>query len=101
MKTPRCIAALITSFTWIALLCFTATGCRSMQRFSESGGQCQGGSCGGFDHSSVSVDETPAEMFATMNYESIATEQKKEAIRADVIARLPKGPDSLFAPYRS
>lgn len=90
----------VASFTLIALFCFTSGGCRSMKKLPGLDGQCQGGSCGTGDHSSVSVDQTPAEMFATMNYDSIAEDQQNEARRVEEIARIPAGPDSLFAPYK-
>lgn len=82
----------------IAALCFTSSGCRSTSGLGL-GKTCEGGACESKMGHQL-ADQTPAEMFAAMNADSYAEEIRSEAKSAERIANLPKGPDSLFAPYR-
>ncbi|MEL6107811.1 MAG: hypothetical protein AAFU85_17440 [Planctomycetota bacterium] len=82
----------------IAALCFTSVGCRSTSGFGLRKA-CEGGACELPTDHQVS-NQTPAEMFAAMNADSYADAIRSEAKTAERIAELPKGPDSLFAPYR-
>lgn len=61
---------------------------------------CQGGSCGAAVSSNQASGQTPAELFAEMNYQQVAAEQTNEANRATIAARVPRGPNSLFAGMR-
>ncbi len=73
------------------LLCFTSLGCRSGLRHFP-------GTAPAAEHHAS--DQTPAELFAEMNYEAIAAEQRLEAKEAVIASRVPRGPDSLFATMR-
>ena len=82
------------------LLCLTAPGCRSGMGRVTSDSSCKGGACGRPVSTNQSSDQTPAELFAEMNYEEIAEEQSRDATQAEIAARVPRGPDSLFAGMR-
>lgn len=84
----------------LVLSCFTTQGCRSPVGGSAGNSGCQGGSCGVPVSSHSETDQTPAELFAEMNFEEIAAEQTRDANRAEIVARIPRGPDSLFAGMR-
>lgn len=98
----------LSSFTRLLLLLpvlIALNGCRGSERGSlarpvEAGGYCQGGACQITSVPSVMDRETPAELFAKINHESHAADETREAVESERVARLPKGPDSLFAPYR-
>ncbi len=82
------------------LLCFTSLGCRSGLRHFPGTARCEGGACEAPAAEHHASDQTPAELFAEMNYEAIAAEQRLEAKEAVIASRVPRGPDSLFATMR-
>lgn len=84
----------------IIVSCFTTSGCRSARSNSAHQQGCQGGSCGVPLSSDRGADQSPAQLFAEMKYEEIADEQTQEANRTAIVARIPRGPDSLFAGMR-
>ncbi|MEO1525191.1 MAG: hypothetical protein AAFX06_07125 [Planctomycetota bacterium] len=83
----------------LSLLCFTSTGCRGIRGGLGLAKTCEGGACEG-PQAHVMTDQTPAELFASMNAKEFEREIQMEARTAEKVASLPKGPDSLFKPYR-
>lgn len=84
------------------------TGCQSaLPRFADFGSpgkSCENGVCTvdtkDAQNGQGEDSQTPAELFASMNYKQYAERQAEEARVAKIEAAKPKGPDTLFAPYR-
>ena len=75
-------------------------GCQSPLNPRVRMQDCQGGSCGAPVASDTQPKQSPAQLFAEMNYQAIADVQLDQAERDVKLAKIPSGPDSLFAAYR-
>ncbi|QDV64795.1 hypothetical protein [Crateriforma conspicua] len=71
---------------------------------AEVAPQCEGGACeipgDGKDVMLTGGEDTPASLFAKLNQADYVEKHREQAEQAERVAKIPDGPDSLFAPYR-